>query len=64
MNISVDFHCHTIASKDSLTTPDDLIRSARRRGLGKVVITDHNTIAGAVAAYTLDPELIIIGEEV
>jgi predicted metal-dependent phosphoesterase TrpH len=64
MNISVDFHCHTIASKDSLTTPDDLIRSARRRGLAKVVITDHNTIAGAVAAYTLDPELIIIGEEV
>jgi hypothetical protein len=32
--------------------------------LDKVVINDHNTIAGAVVARTLDPELIIVGEEV
>ena len=29
-----------------------------------MVITDHNTIAGAVAAQKLDPERVIIGEEI
>ena len=64
MLLSLDFHTHTHASRDSLTHPADLIRAARRRGLGRVVITDHNTIAGARAAYQLAPELIIIGEEI
>jgi hypothetical protein len=29
-----------------------------------VVVTDHNTIAGALAARQLDPELVIVGEEI
>jgi predicted metal-dependent phosphoesterase TrpH len=29
-----------------------------------VVITDHNTIDGALAAHSLDPELVIVGEEI
>ena len=62
--ISIDFHTHTSASKDSLTSPGQLIRTARRRGLNRVVVTDHNTIAGALAAHALDPELVIIGEEI
>ncbi|MEZ0395621.1 MAG: PHP domain-containing protein [Anaerolineales bacterium] len=60
----VDFHLHTSASKDALTTPEALIRAARRRGLDCVVVTDHNTIAGARAAHALDPELVIVGEEI
>lgn len=64
MSFSIDFHSHTSASKDSLTSPADLIRAARRRGLDRVVVTDHNTIAGALAAHTLDPELVIVGEEI
>jgi hypothetical protein len=62
--LSLEFHCHTSASKDSLTRPEDLIRAARRRGLDRVVVTDHNSIAGARAAQALDPELIIVGEEI
>ena len=62
--ITLEFHCHTSASKDSLTEPADLIRAARKRGLDRVVITDHNSIAGAKAAQALDPELIIVGEEI
>jgi len=27
-------------------------------------VTDHNTIAGALQAYKLDPELVIVGEEI
>ena len=61
---SVDFHSHTIASKDSLASPERLLAVCRLRGLSRLVITDHNTIAGAIAAQKLDPERIILGEEI
>ena len=64
MNYKVDFHCHTLFSKDSLTQLANLVRTIRRRELGRVIITDHNTITGAIAARVLDPELIIVGEEI
>jgi predicted metal-dependent phosphoesterase TrpH len=64
MFISVDFHTHTHISKDSLTSPEQFIRIARRRGLDRVAVTDHNSIAGALAAHALDPERIIVGEEI
>ena len=62
--LSLEFHCHTHASKDSLTHPVDLIAIARRKGIDRVVVTDHNSIVGAREAQTIDPELIIIGEEI
>ena len=62
--ISVEFHCHTYASKDSLTRPADLIAMARRKGIDRVIVTDHNSIAGAREAHGIDPELVIVGEEI
>jgi predicted metal-dependent phosphoesterase TrpH len=62
--LRVEFHCHTIASKDSLTRPRDLVEACRRKGIDRVVVTDHNTIAGARAARALDPERVIVGEEI
>ena len=62
--ISVEFHCHTYASKDSLTRPADLIAMARRKGIDRVIVTDHNSIAGAREAYRIDHELVIVGEEI
>ncbi len=62
--LRVEFHCHTIASKDSLTRPEALVRAARRKGLDRVIVTDHNSIHGARAAQALDPERIIVGEEI
>ena len=62
--IKLEFHCHTHASKDSLTRPADLVVTARHKGIDRVVITDHNSIAGAREAQAIDPELIIIGEEI
>ncbi len=62
--LKLEFHCHTNASKDSLTRPEDLVKAARKKGLDRLVITDHNSIAGAVAAQRLDPELAIVGEEI
>lgn len=60
----VEFHSHTIASKDSLLRPVDLVAAARRKGIDRVVVTDHNSIAGALEAQKLDPERIIVGEEI
>jgi hypothetical protein len=62
--LTLEFHCHTNASKDSLTRPEDLVRAARKKGLDRLVITDHNSIAGALAAQKLDPQLVIVGEEI
>jgi predicted metal-dependent phosphoesterase TrpH len=62
--IKVDFHCHTHYSSDSLQTPAQLIQAARKKGLQKVVVTDHNSIMGALEAQQIAPDLVIIGEEV
>jgi len=62
--VRVEFHCHTVYSKDSLTSPERLVKSCRRKRLDRVIVTDHNSIAGARAAQKLDPELVIVGEEI
>jgi len=62
--LRVEFHCHTIYSKDSLTRPETLVETCQRKGINRVVVTDHNGITGAQKAYQLDPERVIIGEEI
>jgi predicted metal-dependent phosphoesterase TrpH len=62
--LRVEFHCHTIQSKDSLTTPEQLLEACRAKNIDRVVVTDHNSIAGALLARELDPERVIIGEEI
>jgi predicted metal-dependent phosphoesterase TrpH len=62
--LRVEFHCHTIASGDSLTRPRDLVETCRRKGIDRVIVTDHNTIKGARVAQALDPERVIMGEEI
>ncbi len=60
----VDLHVHTRCSPDALTTPRELWLWARRRGLDALAITDHNTIAGALALAQGAPLPIIVGEEI
>jgi predicted metal-dependent phosphoesterase TrpH len=62
--LRVEFHCHTVFSKDSLVTPEQLLAVCRKRGIDRVVVSDHNTIQGALAAKALDPERVIVGEEI
>ena len=62
--LRVEFHCHTSFSKDCLVTPDRLALCAVDKGIDRLVITDHNTIAGALAAKRLDPGRVIVGEEI
>jgi hypothetical protein len=62
--LRVEFHCHTIYSKDSLTQPQTLVEVCRHKGIDRVIVTDHNSIGGARAAQALDPERVIVGEEI
>lgn len=62
--LKTEFHCHTLYSKDSLVTPARLVKTCRKKGIDRVIITDHNTIKGALEAQKIAPELVIVGEEI
>lgn len=60
----IDLHMHTSASADCRSDPADVVGRARDIGLDRIAITDHDEIRGAFAAHEIDPELVIVGEEV
>jgi len=60
----VEFHCHTIYSDDSMSTLKDVLKKCEERGVDRLAITDHNTIRGALRAKEMDPERVIVGEEI
>jgi len=62
--LRADLHCHTVYSKDSLTSLEAVIRACRRKGLQRIAITGHNTIEGALRLRDLAPEMVIVGEEI
>jgi predicted metal-dependent phosphoesterase TrpH len=62
--ITVELHCHTWHSKDSLVLPGRLIEICRRRRIDRLAVTDHNRIAGALQTRDLAPDLVIVGEEI
>jgi len=64
--MKVDMHVHTCYSKDATLSLETIIETCRRRGLDGVAITDHNTIAGALALKEITPWplLVIVGEEI
>ncbi len=62
--IDVDLHVHTCYSKDSLTALPTVLAWAKRRRLGAIAITDHDTIEGALALADLDDLPVIVGEEI
>lgn len=62
--LRLDLHVHTRASRDCLSDCADVVATARARRLGRIAVTDHNEIEGAFRARDLDPELVIVGEEV
>ena len=64
MTYRVEFHCHTIYSKDSLVSPTSLVETCRRKRIDRVIITDHNIILGAIEAQKIAPDLVIVGEEI
>ncbi|MBI3286661.1 MAG: PHP domain-containing protein [Chloroflexi bacterium] len=62
--IKADLHMHTRFSQDCTVSPEALIEACRRRGLGTVAVTDHNTIAGGLAVRKIAPFPVIVGAEI
>lgn len=60
----VELHCHTYHSSDSLMLPEQILDACDQRGIDRIAITDHNSIAGAREAARLARDRVIIGEEI
>ena len=61
---SVDLHAHTCWSTDASTTPAELVERAAEEDIGRIAVTDHGEIEGALRARAIDPNRVIVGEEI
>ncbi|HWL53027.1 MAG TPA: CehA/McbA family metallohydrolase [Chthoniobacteraceae bacterium] len=74
MPLHIDLHVHTYFSGDGVSSPEEMVATARRKGLHGIAITDHNTCEAVdylTALGMINPEgtpvdgfLIIPGVEV
>jgi predicted metal-dependent phosphoesterase TrpH len=62
--VKTEFHCHTCYSKDSLVPIEKLSGTCQKKDIQRLIITDHNTIEGAIRAQRIDPERMVVGEEI
>ena len=46
MALNIDLHTHSFFSGDGVSSPEELIATARRKGLHGFALTDHNTCEG------------------
>ena len=56
MAFNIDLHCHSFFSGDGVSSPEELIASARRKGLHGFALTDHNSSDGC--RYLLEKGLV------
>lgn len=56
MAFNIDLHCHSFFSADGVSSPEDLIASARKKGLHGFAMTDHNTCDAVI--YMLEKGLM------
>jgi predicted metal-dependent phosphoesterase TrpH len=62
-----DLHTHTYYSDDAASTPEDMVKAAKKKGLHGLAITDHNTTMGwkrALSAGKKEGIIVIKAEEV
>ena len=62
--LRIDLHSHTSFSPDARTTPAQLVERAAEVGIDRIAVTDHGEIEGALRAQALDPDRVIVGEEI
>jgi len=64
---SLDLHIHSKYSYDSLMDPKTILKVAKCVKLDAIAITDHNTIAGAIATRKIREKnsiIVIVGSEI
>jgi len=74
VKLNIDLHCHSKFSSDGISEPEEMIETAKAKGLHGFAITDHNTCAcvdyfeshGLLRAdgQPVDGFLIIPGQEI
>ena len=65
--MKIDLHCHSYYSCDGISSPEKLIKSALKKGLDGIAITDHDTISGwkeAIRAAKKLNVVLVLGEEI
>jgi predicted metal-dependent phosphoesterase TrpH len=64
--IKLDLHIHSQYSEDAIGSPQDIIKSLKKKGLQGMAITDHNTVEGGLKAVKIAPKdfIVIPGVEI
>jgi predicted metal-dependent phosphoesterase TrpH len=62
--MKADLHVHTCYSVDGSLSPETIVGLCQERGIDALAITDHNTIAGALAVREIAPFPVIVGQEI
>jgi predicted metal-dependent phosphoesterase TrpH len=65
--MKIDLHCHSYYSNDGISSPEKLIKTALKRGLDGIALTDHNTTQGWKEAIEVAKKLnaiLVLGEEI
>jgi len=62
--LKIDLHVHSQASYDAISSLEDIIRAAKRRGIQGVAITDHDIFQGIERVSYINDLKIIWGQEV
>lgn len=65
--MKIDLHCHSCYSRDGFSSPEKLIKTALKKGLDGIALTDHNTTAGWKETMRVAEKLnavLILGEEI
>ncbi len=58
--MKIDFHVHTYYSKCALSSPEDILKTAVKKKLNGLAVTDHNTCKGYYKMRKIKTELLII----
>jgi predicted metal-dependent phosphoesterase TrpH len=65
--MKIDLHCHSYYSNDGISSPENLIKTALKKGLDGIALTDHDTTKGwkeAIEAAKKLNAVLILGEEI
>jgi predicted metal-dependent phosphoesterase TrpH len=58
--LKLDLHLHSSYSDDAIGSPEDLIKSLKKRGLQGMALTDHNTIKGCIKVQKVVPKDFLV----
>lgn len=64
--MKLDLHMHSKYSSDGVLSPKEIVKTAIKKGLDGIAVTDHNTIQGGLVAkeYETKNFKVIVGSEI